>query len=159
MSFQNIDPKLEKACYSFHMDEHGLAYMERFFMALADRTRLRILNLMRDEEVCVAYFTDVLEISQPKASRHLAYLRNTGIAGTRREGKWMHYSIEPPQDPLAERMLWQLFEWFDSNEELWQERQRYLSMRRESEPVSTAFDKWKVDGSGGVHNELEEFLL
>jgi len=53
--------------------------METFFLALADKTRLRLLNLMREDEVCVCYFTEVLGVSQPKISRHLAYLRNAGI--------------------------------------------------------------------------------
>jgi len=63
------------------------------FAALADPTRLRLLNLMNGREVCVCYFVEILKQSQPKISRHLAYLRNAGIVSTRREGKWMHYSI------------------------------------------------------------------
>src|SRR5205823_9603235 len=54
------------------------------FKALADRTRLRILNLIVDRELCVCYFTQVLNTSQPKISRHLAYLRRMGIVGVRR---------------------------------------------------------------------------
>ena len=77
------------------MNESALADMERFFMALADKTRLRLLNLMRDEEVCVCFFTEVLGESQPKISRHLAYLRGAGIVHARRDGKWMNYSIVP----------------------------------------------------------------
>jgi ArsR family transcriptional regulator len=80
------------------MNENALADMETFFMALADKTRLRLLNLMRDEEVCVCFFTEVLGDSQPKISRHLAYLRNAGIVQARRDGKCMHYSIIPPGD-------------------------------------------------------------
>lgn len=68
------------------------------FAALADRTRLRLLNLMNGREVCVCYFVEILKQSQPKISRHLAYLRNAGIVSARREGKWMHYSIERPAD-------------------------------------------------------------
>jgi ArsR family transcriptional regulator len=68
------------------------------FAALADRTRLRLLNLMNGREVCVCYFVEILRQSQPKISRHLAYLRRAGIVSARREGKWMHYSIERPSD-------------------------------------------------------------
>jgi len=75
------------------------------FAALADRTRLRLLNLMNGREVCVCYFVEILQQSQPKISRHLAYLRNAGIVFARREGKWMHYSIEPPEDAGAEAVL------------------------------------------------------
>ena len=77
----------------------------KLFAALADPTRLRLLNLMDGQEVCVCYFVEVLEQSQPKISRHLAYLRNAGIVSARREGKWMHYSIERPSDAGAASIL------------------------------------------------------
>ena len=76
----------------------GLASL---FAALADTTRLRLLNLMVGREVCVCYFVEILDQSQPKISRHLAYLRNAGIVTARREGKWMNYSICFPADPSA----------------------------------------------------------
>lgn len=66
---------------------------ELFFSALADRTRLRLLNLMGDDEVCVCFFVEVLGTNQPKISRHLAYLKRAGLVETRREGNWMHYRI------------------------------------------------------------------
>jgi ArsR family transcriptional regulator len=75
------------------------------FAALADRTRLRLLNLMNGREVCVCYFVEILRQSQPKISRHLAYLRRAGIVSARREGKWMHYSIERPSDSGALAIL------------------------------------------------------
>lgn len=77
----------------------------RLFAALADRTRLRLLNLMGGREVCVCYFVEILRQPQPKISRHLAYLRNAGIVDARRDGKWMHYSIEHPDDPIAAAIL------------------------------------------------------
>jgi ArsR family transcriptional regulator len=67
--------------------------LERFFQALGDKTRLRLLNLMGDQEICVCYFVEILGSPQPKISRHLAYLRRAGIVTARREGKWMHYRI------------------------------------------------------------------
>lgn len=75
------------------------------FAALADRTRLRLLNLMNGKEVCVCYFVEILEQSQPKISRHLAYLRRAGIVAARREGKWMHYKIVVPKHAGAARIL------------------------------------------------------
>jgi ArsR family transcriptional regulator len=75
------------------------------FAALADPTRLRLLNLMHGREVCVCYFVEILKQSQPKISRHLAYLRRAGIVEARREGKWMHYRIEWPVDPRAASIL------------------------------------------------------
>jgi len=71
------------------------------FAALADRTRLRLLNLMDDREVCVCYFVEILQQAQPKISRHLAYLRRAGVVAARREGKWMHYRIVRPEDAKA----------------------------------------------------------
>ena len=70
--------------------------LPKFFKALGDTTRLRLLNLMGEQEVCVCYFAEVLGAPQPKISRHLAYLRNAGIVLARREGKWMHYRIVMP---------------------------------------------------------------
>ena len=77
----------------------------RFFAALADPTRLRLLNLMHGREVCVCYFVEILKQGQPKISRHLAYLRRAGIVTARREGKWMHYRLERPEDPRASAIL------------------------------------------------------
>jgi len=73
------------------------------FAALADRTRLRLLNLLHGREVCVCYFVQVLGQSQPKISRHLAYLRRSGLVLARREGRWMHYRSNPalPQAAAA----------------------------------------------------------
>ncbi len=80
-------------------------HLALLFAALADRTRLRLLNLMDGKEVCVCYFVEILRQSQPKISRHLAYLRRAGIVAARREGKWMHYKIVPPEDNGAAQIL------------------------------------------------------
>jgi len=79
--------------------------LERFFQALGDRTRLRLLNLMGDQEICVCYFVEVLGGPQPKISRHLAYLRRAGIVAARRDGKWMHYRIVMPPHSGAAQIL------------------------------------------------------
>jgi ArsR family transcriptional regulator, arsenate/arsenite/antimonite-responsive transcriptional repressor len=81
--------------------------LERFFQALGDRTRLRLLNLMGDREICVCYFVEILGSPQPKISRHLAYLRRAGVVASRREGKWMHYRIVVPPHAGAARILQQ----------------------------------------------------
>ena len=75
--------------------------IELLFKALADRTRLRILTLIGGDEICVCFFVEVLNINQPKISRHLAYLRRAKVVSARREGKWMHYRIVEPPDPHA----------------------------------------------------------
>ncbi len=64
-----------------------------FFAALSDQTRLRLLNLMKNKEICVCYLQDVLNTNQPKISRHLAYLKRAGLVEARRDGKWTHYRL------------------------------------------------------------------
>ena len=86
--------------------------LPRFFQALGDTTRLRLLNLMGGQEVCVCYFVEILGGPQPKISRHLAYLRNAGIVSARREGKWMHYRIVMPPNEGAARVLQGILQWF-----------------------------------------------
>ena len=88
------------------MPNPGKPYpLEGLFQALADRTRLRLLHLMAQQEVCVCYFVEVLRAPQPKISRHLAYLRRAGLVAARREGKWMHYRLLQPADPYASEVL------------------------------------------------------
>jgi ArsR family transcriptional regulator, arsenate/arsenite/antimonite-responsive transcriptional repressor len=74
--------------------------METLFKALADATRLRILGLLLAGEVCVCDIHESLKIPQPKASRHLAYLRRAGLVETRREGLWVHYGLASLADPV-----------------------------------------------------------
>lgn len=74
--------------------------MEAVFKALADETRLRILGLLLTGEVCVCDIHESLRIPQPKASRHLAYLRRSGLVDTRRDGLWIHYSLAKVSDPV-----------------------------------------------------------
>jgi ArsR family transcriptional regulator, arsenate/arsenite/antimonite-responsive transcriptional repressor len=76
--------------------------LEALFSALADETRLRILGLLLAGEVCVCDIHDSLKISQPKASRHLAYLRRSGLVQTRREGLWIHYRLAESSDPVIQ---------------------------------------------------------
>jgi ArsR family transcriptional regulator len=84
---------------------------ELFFQALGDATRLRLLNLMGGQELCVCYFVEILNQPQPKISRHLAYLRRAGVVEARREGKWMHYRITPPSDNGAAKLLRKTLKW------------------------------------------------
>jgi ArsR family transcriptional regulator len=88
------------------------------FAALADRTRLRLLNLITGREVCVCFLVQILRLGQPKISRHLAYLRKAGVVSARREGKWMHYRLERPQDVAAAAVLDAVFKSFDSDREM-----------------------------------------
>ena len=79
--------------------------IEDLFKALADRTRLRLISLIGDSEVCVCFLVEILKTSQPKISRHLAYLRRAQIVKARREGKWMHYRLVDPPDEHAARIF------------------------------------------------------
>ena len=78
-----------------------LSDMETLFKALADATRLRILGLLLTGEVCVCHIHESLKIPQPKASRHLAYLRRAGLVEARRDGLWMHYRLATLADPVV----------------------------------------------------------
>ncbi len=77
-----------------------LTGMETVFKALADSTRLRILGVLMTGEVCVCHIHESLRISQPKASRHLAYLRKAGLVQTRRDGLWVHYRMAVVADAV-----------------------------------------------------------
>jgi ArsR family transcriptional regulator len=80
------------------------------FQALADPTRLRLLNVMAEGEVCVCYFVAIFDEPQPKISRHLAYLRRAGLVAARRDGKWVHYSLIMPADPAVAEVLRKVME-------------------------------------------------
>jgi ArsR family transcriptional regulator len=71
------------------------------YAALADPTRLRILALLRDGEICVCHIHASLDVPQPTASRHLAYLRKSGLVDARRAGIWMHYRLTPIDNPVV----------------------------------------------------------
>jgi ArsR family transcriptional regulator len=79
--------------------------LEQAFQALADGTRLRILGLLLAGEVCVCNLHASLGISQPKVSRHLAYLRRAGLVSARREGLWVHYRLAQGPDPVVSTIL------------------------------------------------------
>jgi ArsR family transcriptional regulator len=96
--------------------------IEHFFQALGDNTRLRLLNLMGDQEVCVCYFVEILGGPQPKVSRHLAYLRRAGIVSARRDGKWMHYRIVMPPHAGASHILQQTLNWLKEDRSMQADR-------------------------------------
>jgi ArsR family transcriptional regulator len=98
--------------------------IELFFQALGDTTRLRLLNLMGDREICVCYFVEILDQGQPKISRHLAYLRRAGIVEPRREGKWMHYRITMPPNIGAAQVLRQTLSWLKEDRLMQADRAR-----------------------------------
>lgn len=75
------------------------------FKAFADTTRVRILNLLAQREHCVCEFQSILRVPQPKISRHLAYLRHSGLVQTRRNGKWIYYALTPATNAVHASLL------------------------------------------------------
>ncbi len=98
--------------------------VDKFFQALGDPTRLRLLNLLEEGELCVCYLVTVLREPQPKISRHLAVLRAAGLVRARRDGRWMHYRLAAPGHPGAAAVLRKTLKWLRSDENMQAERAR-----------------------------------
>jgi ArsR family transcriptional regulator, arsenate/arsenite/antimonite-responsive transcriptional repressor len=75
------------------------------FRAFSDRTRLRILHLLLDGELCVGDLVNVLHVPQPTASRHLAYLRRAGLVATRKNGQWNYYKLAKADSSFHQHLL------------------------------------------------------
>jgi ArsR family transcriptional regulator len=86
------------------LTEHKAIPVPAVFRALSDPTRLRILHLLQGGELCVCDLVDILDVPQPTASRHLAYLRKTGLVLTRKEGHWNYYRLAPARRPFFEKL-------------------------------------------------------
>ncbi len=85
-----------------------LERVARWFRALGDARRLRIIEQLRGGEECVCKLTDTLETGQSLLSFHLRILRDAGLVRARREGRWVHYSIDPAALDELERVLGEL---------------------------------------------------
>jgi DNA-binding transcriptional ArsR family regulator len=151
-------------------EQTDISYMASLYMALADQTRLRLLLKMYGGEVCVGDFTHTLGDSQPKISRHLAYLRNAGIVNTRRDGKWIHYSIRWPEREGGRAMLRAALDWLAGD----RSDTGFDPAKRDVEPSEDNKYRTPIDiyenadmteveleseSLSSAHNELEEFLL
>jgi ArsR family transcriptional regulator len=79
--------------------------IDLMFRAFSDRTRLRILYLLRGGECCVGDLVEILRVEQPSASRHLAYLRRAGLVAVRKAGLWSYYSLAPARGDFHEKLL------------------------------------------------------
>ena len=79
--------------------------VDRMFRAFSDRTRLRILHLLREGELCVCDLVEVIGAPQPKVSRHLAYLRKAGLVLARKDGLWSYYKLAPARDQFHQKLL------------------------------------------------------
>ena len=87
----------------------GYKETARIFKALGDENRLQILELLRSGEKCACKLLEELQISQPTLSHHMKILCDAGIVIGRKEGKWMHYSIDREGAETAQLLLRQQF--------------------------------------------------
>jgi ArsR family transcriptional regulator len=83
---------------------------------------------MGDDEVCVCFLVEALKLSQPKISRHLAYLRRAGIVGARRQGKWMHYRVSVPSNAHAAGILTAVRSGLNEDKEMQVDRSRLVGL-------------------------------
>jgi len=114
--------------------------LERYFKALGDSNRLRILNLLLHGELCVCDIQYVLEASQPNVSRHLAYLKNSGLVVDRRDGYRIYYQLAEPKQTLKKKLFDFLQEAYRNEEQLRQDTHRLKEAIHEG---SCTVSEWK----------------
>jgi len=111
-------------------NENRDSSVDTMFRAFSERTRLRILHLLLDGEMCVGDLVAILETTQPRASQHLAYLRNAGLVLGRKDGLWIYYSLAPAQSPFHKKLLECLKHCFSEVPELQADENRATKLRR-----------------------------
>ena len=79
--------------------------VDLMFRAFCDRTRLRILSLLQDGEFCVGDIVAILDVPQPRVSRHLGHLKKAGLVVARKSGLWIHYTLAPPSSTFHRKLL------------------------------------------------------
>ena len=87
------------------MLQRAVPPVDRLFRALSDRTRLRVLHLLTKGEACVGDLVAVLRLPQPTVSRHLAYLRHSGLVAVRRDSSRNYYALVDPRSPFHAKLL------------------------------------------------------
>lgn len=103
--------------------------VDLMFRAFSDRTRLRIVHLLRSEgELCVGDIVEILKVPQPRTSRHLAYLRRAGLVEVRENGHWKHYRLAPSRTDFHQKLLDCLGSCFRDVPELEKDRARARSL-------------------------------
>jgi len=107
-------------------------WVDKMFRAFSDRTRLRILHLLQNGELCVCDLVNVLGVPQPTASRHLAYLRKAGLVKARRQGSWSYYTLAAARGPFHGKLLECLASCFHDVPELAEDGQRLARAKRSS---------------------------
>ena len=141
----------------------SLLEIERVFLALSDKTRIQLIDLMRDGEVSVNFLCESLGVSQPKVSRHLAYLRNVGMVNTRRDGKWIYYSLSEPESHMGSQLLRDAISWVGSitRPELKTTKSHRPASARPLQIVDTEAETniYGYADMNDASNELEIYLL
>jgi ArsR family transcriptional regulator, arsenate/arsenite/antimonite-responsive transcriptional repressor len=131
------------------------------FSALADETRLRILNLLMHREISVHTLTDILGESQPKISRHLAFLRKAGLVTTRREGKWIYYKMAEIKNEHLKKILSNLIAWISNNQKMQKDYQKLLQVQPVTKKILKEENIFSSANMTEIHkrDELEIHLL
>jgi len=101
--------------------------LERYFKALGDHNRLRIINLLLHGELCVCDIQYVLENSQPNVSRHLSYLKNSGMVADRRDGYRIFYRLTDSREPMKLLLFEYLRQAFADQQQLLTDTKRLKS--------------------------------
>jgi ArsR family transcriptional regulator len=120
------------------------------FRAFADPTRLRILHLLHDHELCVGDLTQIIKVTQPTASRHLAYLRKAQLVVTRKEGLWIYYSIAPAGNGVHQKLLECLDQNFEESSDWKEDDKRMEDLRKQGRLLSAAAARPVTRLRGGV---------
>jgi len=107
---------------------HNTADMK--FRAFSDQTRLRILNLLQAGEMCVNDLVDIIDVPQPTASRHLAYLRRAELVVTRKAGQWTFYGLARAENPFHKKLLECLAKCFDEVPEIQRDAVRAAKLKK-----------------------------
>jgi len=109
----------------------NMEQLVQFFKALSDETRLRIMMLLTRGELCVCDLMFVLDEPQSKVSRHLAYLKYSGLTNSKRAGVWMHYSLKEPADDVHKVQINFLKEKLTHLPEFRTDREKLLELKKQ----------------------------
>ena len=101
------------------------------FRAFSDQTRLRILHLLKSSELCVNDLVEIIDVPQPTASRHLAYLRRSDLVVTRKKGSWTYYALAQARNPFHKKLLECLTTCFDEVPEIQKDATRALKLKKQ----------------------------
>src|SRR5215475_14128563 len=130
--------------------------LERYFKALADANRLRILNLLLHGELCVCDIQFVLETSQPNVSRHLAYLKSSGLVLDRRDGYRIYYQLSASKHALKKKLFEFLQGVYRNEEQLREDTRRLKEAIREG---SCTISEWKPYSAVDTRKPLQPSRL